>query len=449
MHFLKKCLIIVFTIMMIFNDIIVFAATTISDNDGSAFITKAEFDALKSSFQSQIDTYNKSIDSKIDSAIASYLSGIRISEKEILTDYVKLVGNYGSKYVTFNSYDASHSPNDTKNRAGEYTLYNSYGRCYATVTYWDFSINNGNTTRGDVFVPCSTHGKSTHALYAEKIYLNGLEVGYEPVSKNYYSFSHLFNQFSCDMKPRPEDAANYNWNARSSAYAVSFNERVAEYSQGSFNQFGTKINYTKVHCGLYNEDTECGEWVLTLPGGSYKQTNKVASITSDELGFFNGTQYTENIKGPNGWITVMCAGSDSNIQFNWTWYDWKYEYDYPTKWLNAGATKTLSEAVYRYEGLPIFKTTNNIDSVSFKFKTTADSRVVISKKKFTNADLPTTTTIDYIYNKVCTANTEYTVDFDDTKVEDDTMYWVKICPSTVNTTGTINIIGDIEQKLKK
>ena len=50
----------------------------VSDNDGSAFITKAEFDSLKNDFQAQIDAYNSSIDSKIDEAIASYLSGIRV-----------------------------------------------------------------------------------------------------------------------------------------------------------------------------------------------------------------------------------------------------------------------------------------------------------------------------------------------------------------------------------
>ena len=57
----------------------------VSDNDGSAFITKAEFDSLKNNFQSQIDQYNTSIDSKIDGAIASYLSGINLSKKEQLT----------------------------------------------------------------------------------------------------------------------------------------------------------------------------------------------------------------------------------------------------------------------------------------------------------------------------------------------------------------------------
>ncbi len=53
----------------------------VSDNDGSAFITKAEFDSLKNNFQSQIDQYNTSIDSKIDGAIASYLAGINVERQ--------------------------------------------------------------------------------------------------------------------------------------------------------------------------------------------------------------------------------------------------------------------------------------------------------------------------------------------------------------------------------
>ena len=57
-------------------------AAVVSDNDGSAFITKAEFDSLKNDFQSQIDQYNSSIDNKIDGAIASYLAGINLTKAE-------------------------------------------------------------------------------------------------------------------------------------------------------------------------------------------------------------------------------------------------------------------------------------------------------------------------------------------------------------------------------
>ena len=56
-------------------------AAVVGDNDGAAFITKAEFDSMKNDFQSQLDRYNSSIDNKIDGAIASYISGIKIAKE--------------------------------------------------------------------------------------------------------------------------------------------------------------------------------------------------------------------------------------------------------------------------------------------------------------------------------------------------------------------------------
>ena len=73
----KRTLALFLVVLMSINSF----GTVVSDNDGSAFITKAEFDSLKNNFQSQIDQYNTSIDSKIDGAIASYLAGINIAKK--------------------------------------------------------------------------------------------------------------------------------------------------------------------------------------------------------------------------------------------------------------------------------------------------------------------------------------------------------------------------------
>lgn len=53
-------------------------ASVITDSDGAAFVTKSEFEDLKSSFNSQIDRYSESINNKIDGSIASYLSGLKI-----------------------------------------------------------------------------------------------------------------------------------------------------------------------------------------------------------------------------------------------------------------------------------------------------------------------------------------------------------------------------------
>ena len=55
-------------------------AAIVSDNDGAAFVTKFEFENLKSNFQTEVDNYNSSLDSKIDGKIASYLEGLKIPQ---------------------------------------------------------------------------------------------------------------------------------------------------------------------------------------------------------------------------------------------------------------------------------------------------------------------------------------------------------------------------------
>ena len=45
-------------------------------NDGSAFVTKAEFDALVNTFNEQMDSYQSGLNSKIDGSIANYLAGL-------------------------------------------------------------------------------------------------------------------------------------------------------------------------------------------------------------------------------------------------------------------------------------------------------------------------------------------------------------------------------------
>lgn len=74
----KKISIFIITLLISFNSL----AAVVSDSDGSAFITKKEFEGLKNDFNKQITRYNLSIDNKIDGAIASYLDGIKLDEKE-------------------------------------------------------------------------------------------------------------------------------------------------------------------------------------------------------------------------------------------------------------------------------------------------------------------------------------------------------------------------------
>ena len=80
------------TFLVVLMNINTFAAV-VGDNDGAAFITKAEFESLKNDFQSQINRYNTSLDNKINGAIASYLDGIKVKKE---TNLKILVPNYNA-----------------------------------------------------------------------------------------------------------------------------------------------------------------------------------------------------------------------------------------------------------------------------------------------------------------------------------------------------------------
>ena len=57
-------------------------ATTAS-NDGSSFITKAEFDSLMNKFNENMDNYQSGLNAKIDNAISNYISGASGMSREV------------------------------------------------------------------------------------------------------------------------------------------------------------------------------------------------------------------------------------------------------------------------------------------------------------------------------------------------------------------------------
>lgn len=94
MKIINKFKIIIATLLVVTLNVNSFAAV-VADNDGSAFISKSEFDSLKANFQAQIDNYNSSIDGRIDAAIAAYLAGIKISAQSIKPIIFQDAAQYG------------------------------------------------------------------------------------------------------------------------------------------------------------------------------------------------------------------------------------------------------------------------------------------------------------------------------------------------------------------
>lgn len=70
-------------------------AAIVSDNDGAAFVTKFEFENLKSNFQTEVNNYNSSLDRKIDGKITTYLEALKIPQPvtNLVNKYEDLVGS--------------------------------------------------------------------------------------------------------------------------------------------------------------------------------------------------------------------------------------------------------------------------------------------------------------------------------------------------------------------
>ena len=121
-------------------------AAIVSDNDGSAFTTKSEFEALKNNFANQIDNYNLSIDSKIDGAIANYLAGITIKQKTIKSiinadwDTVVMESRYYKNAYQYPNLSLFYSA------LWQSTSGNDFSELWKNTAWWYGSINYNRTT---------------------------------------------------------------------------------------------------------------------------------------------------------------------------------------------------------------------------------------------------------------------------------------------------------------
>ena len=99
----KKILCLLVSFMLVIDSF----AAIVSDNDGSAFVTKYEFEALKKNFSDQVENYNTSIDSKIDGSIASYLAGINLSTKTAFEPLYPIRRDARTGYLSYNVYSVN------------------------------------------------------------------------------------------------------------------------------------------------------------------------------------------------------------------------------------------------------------------------------------------------------------------------------------------------------
>ena len=157
-------------------------AAIVGDSDGGAFVSKQEFEDLKTNFASQVDRYNLSLDNKIDGAIASYLNGIKVENKKIVStgfDYVgqkrKEIRFLGQTNNSWNFENVPYAQDKIVLYAnGAFATENSH---YIHDTYdnwlWDGTTDIGNTTNTYFLIDkkrCVEHIYWNVGMYVNRFY---------------------------------------------------------------------------------------------------------------------------------------------------------------------------------------------------------------------------------------------------------------------------------------
>ena len=416
-------------------------AAVVSDNDGSAFVTKSEFEDLKKNFNKQIERYNQSLDNKIDGKIADFLGGQHVSQIVDLKSYINAIGHSFSDSTTL-GWPAT--------RTGTYrkwfiNLGALYGHMFKKNTtsqlqYLTGSINSAawkeeNTSNYGIY------------LYGEKVDDNTWKLQNYIYSKPYASVGGIFTSGS-SYQTDPTTNVTIPTKTFTNSSSTSFDSSSDTWSPN----LGGKtlnINVTKSFgiADTFYDPT------LNIVTGNQLSTTDVYFVEAKNLNY-PGTTNADMKASAMGWEVrgVDSSTNEGITKIGWTAttanentkiriYNHKYETINRTKILNEQATKEFGSNIYYYEGLPIF--TNGVDKGSvelkLKFVNSSGSQTVfqIKTKKFGNTAIPTSGyTSDYKEweTKTLIANSGDEIKINLEYVLKDETYWIKAQPLSGGTT---------------
>ena len=447
-------------------------SAVINDNDGSAFVTKAEFESLKDNFASQVDQYNTSIDSKIDGAIATYLAGVNLSKKEVLENKYNIFNptwmknkrfdksHLGTKYTYFLSFtEGSHNANWfvycyegtatgwyvnkdlTKNSDDQEYLYRVQKKQIGKFKdQWalqdeikaDYSMTIGGGAaggRGGSFATenCLLFPEATTFEKQDQKYFG---TWFSNLPVHVWDVNNSTKQLISD---RGTITGSSGTGETLAITAIAKDQPVDDHEL--FYLAGGSMPSETMYCLNIASVSEIGEYFATAKtnaGGTRQMWYPDWSYS----GILNwtGGYYGESTEVPNPYYGNIITRIYRHVITNIT----------STEMLHESMTQNVGEKVYYYSGCPIFTSLAN-GSVTFKIKfnntAAAKTKWALDSKAFTNAANPEScgdidncnvTTFESNHNQTVT------VTFD---VKKDTTYWIKAEPVSGYTTITFD--GDI------
>ena len=402
-------------------------AAIVSDNDGSAFVTKAEFETLKSDFADQIENYNASIDSKIDGAIASYLAGIQLSKKETLIDYVTKMKDVDINSIYFYTYSSTLPWGSTNNsfygkwscwigvvqlyngnpnkywqfRAGDDQSYGSPDNWYEYGTrnaFFFFKVNEQVKDSGGIdgnSIVLQDRWKYSNQL-AWKMY------GAETV-RNVNTFPETSDAWDVDLSPvfeypnQNKEAGVFknmsSWDVKWSNGDMVLTGALAD----DFVGYSGDVNDTPIGRMSSNKIANESVYCMSYANRSIYDGDQRIVTDADCPGHRNPAScrryYYKNTSNTAWTMVIDSVGAQGSFSPTYKFYDHKYYSISLNKFTNEVASNMLSKPVYLYNGLPLTEIDRpgvitlkcklqNIDNPSNKVK------IYIMDQEFKNENSP-------------------------------------------------------------
>ena len=421
-------------------------AAVVSDNDGSAFITKAEFDSLKNNFQSQIDQYNTSIDAKIDNAIAAYLSGISIETTETLSNMVEAAYSNDTKNTRFIQWKTPQVTKDVNDVSAGFHIMFSWGVSEGknkdlTNIYGYYGLCNGQAWAGGLPLIRYTNYTGTTANYTNAYYYASFPFGSRD-DVNYKTTGDTTNfiltnlyRWRChtDIRVTRYEILSGQQSYGIDAFDYGPTEVICDFTSNSDSKYGpANISGPSVPLGTGYSKTP----VMNITH-AYSRTNNSDVNNNDYLNYnlagtisgsssFIDFDYRNNYH-PDGQVTLeiqntrpenTSAGDHSGtaVQLYWKdqpWTYWmgkngynnntsfKFKYNhqkiYNLNWANLTSqyyNGIFDDPYYKYYGIPICKTPKKEGKIKFKiqFTNSGSGNYVyeLMDTRFTNGNMPTT-----------------------------------------------------------
>ena len=439
------------------------AYATQSSNDGSAFVTKAEFDLLMVKFNEQMEDYQSGVNAKIDTAISKYLGNMSGTTVEVLPCIINNLSTYdrtfinnaklvGTSTTTGNTtaarlcafFVASASAYDARNYTkGDYGYVRLNSKAVGTgepvwATFYDSNVNND------------------WKIKLTEIEKNGVTY-YTPVNNSIRLFRPHFNVRFFGLV--------VVWGTK---YKIAFPSVTGFTFQDTGRVPGARTGTTVSLAGEnltnyisrfnYISEGSTDMYILRyLPGTAYtpEQSGDSYGVVYDKRSNYDSTDmysYTmDNSAGGGIRITYSDPATDTNTYEDKNTYTYtfkgyinKYILSKATDWVNESATKVYDEAVKKVDGLPICtcQYSGNINiPLSLKNSGGGKSIVAIRAAKWGNVGPGTSKTAqDVYYNDDASGDLNINIRQDaDTPIT----YWLKVLPILDDATSEVSIKGDV------